>query len=226
MSTAPNSDVATGAAVGDNGSMAPPSPDDTAPAGAHNTTAGLDVAALANAVLYAPLGLALEARTLMPRFVERGRNQVAMAKMIGQFAVRKGSEDVAAGLIGGQERVLGLLATFGLGNPRPDDPGATGPHTGDRSHTEGAEPSNQAPPVRPEPGRATPEAMQGAAGIDPGDLPIDDYDLLSASQVVPRLDSLTTDELQLIGRYEAGTRARRTILAKVAQLEGRAGGQT
>jgi hypothetical protein len=45
------------------------------------------------------------------------------------------------------------------------------------------------------------------------------YDLLSASQVVPRLESLTIAELDLVARYEAGTRGRKTILAKVAQLQ-------
>ena len=62
------------------------------------------------------------------------------------------------------------------------------------------------------------EAAAAAVGIEVTDLAIPGYDLLSASQVVPRLDSLTSDELALVGRYEAGTRGRKTILSKVAQL--------
>ena len=38
--------------------------------------------------VYAPLGLALEARTLLPKLATRGRQQVTMAKMVGQFAVK------------------------------------------------------------------------------------------------------------------------------------------
>ena len=41
-----------------------------------------------------------------------------------------------------------------------------------------------------------------------------DYDSLSASQVVPRLDGLTADELEAVRRYEAAHRGRRTILGK------------
>lgn len=210
-------DVATGPALDDNGTMNEPSPGPEATANDNGNDPLIDVAAVANTVLYAPLGLALEARTLMPRFIERGRNQVAMAKMIGQFAVRKGSEDVAAGLLSGQERLVGLLATFGVGGPPTDPVGG--------SASGGPDLSSSQDSVRPEANRATPHAVEVAEGIDPADLAIDGYDLLSASQVVPRLESLTPDELELIGRYEAGTRARRTILAKVAQLEGGEGSE-
>ena len=55
--------------------------------------------------------------------------------------------------------------------------------------------------------------------IDPSTLAIHDYDALSASQVVPRLESLTTDELEAVRDYEAGTRGRKTILNKIAQLQ-------
>jgi len=56
-------------------------------------------------------------------------------------------------------------------------------------------------------------------GIDPAGLAITDYDSLSASQVVPRLDSMGSEELETIRRYEAGTRGRKTILNKIALLQ-------
>jgi len=49
-------------------------------------------------------------------------------------------------------------------------------------------------------------------------LPIPDYDELSASQVVERLEGLDHDSLELIRRYEAAHRSRNTILGKIAQL--------
>lgn len=55
----------------------------------------------------------------------------------------------------------------------------------------------------------------GAAG-----LAIPDYDSLSASQVVPRLSSLSTEELEAVRVYEARHRGRKTVLNKVAQLQG------
>ena len=45
-----------------------------------------------------------------------------------------------------------------------------------------------------------------------------DYDTLSASQVVRRLESLGPEELRAVQRYEASTRNRRTILNRAGQL--------
>lgn len=178
--------------------------------GTDEAPGGFDLGAVVETLVYAPLGLALEGRSLLPRLVERGRNHVAMARMIGEFAVRKGAEDLAAGAVGAQERLIDLV---GRSRTSP-----TPPSSADR----GASPEPDTPP--PTAARVAPEAAAAAAGIDPGDLPIPDYDLLSASQVVPRLESLGDAELELVGRYEAGTRGRRTILAKVAQLRTGAGG--
>ena len=51
------------------------------------------------------------------------------------------------------------------------------------------------------------------------DLAIPGYDTLSASHVVQRLAGLSAAELAAVGDYETATRGRRTILAKVAQLQ-------
>jgi len=51
-------------------------------------------------------------------------------------------------------------------------------------------------------------------------LAIPGYDSLSASQVVQRLAGLAPDELEAVRAYEAATRGRRTILARVSQLQG------
>lgn len=55
--------------------------------------------------------------------------------------------------------------------------------------------------------------------VEAARLAIPDYDNLSASQVVPRLDGLTPAELDAVFRYERGHRHRRTILNRVAQLQ-------
>jgi hypothetical protein len=49
-------------------------------------------------------------------------------------------------------------------------------------------------------------------------LPIPDYDVLSASQVVERLEGLDRESLEAIRRYESEHRGRNTILGKIAQL--------
>ena len=55
---------------------------------------------------------------------------------------------------------------------------------------------------------------------DAGSLGITDYDALSASQVVPRLAGLAAGELDAVRLYEAAHRGRKTILSKIAQLQG------
>ncbi len=50
------------------------------------------------------------------------------------------------------------------------------------------------------------------------DLPIIDYDLLAASQVVERLNGCGPSELEAIRAYETDHRHRRTILNRVDQL--------
>ena len=50
------------------------------------------------------------------------------------------------------------------------------------------------------------------------DLPIPDYDELSASQVIERLEGLDPSSLEAIRAYEASHRGRNTILGKIAQL--------
>ena len=51
-------------------------------------------------------------------------------------------------------------------------------------------------------------------------LAIPGYDTLSASQVVQRLPGLAGVELEAIRAYESAGRARKTILNRVAQLQG------
>jgi hypothetical protein len=53
---------------------------------------------------------------------------------------------------------------------------------------------------------------------DAAELPITDYDSLAASQVVPRLATMSAADLELVGAYERSHRNRQTILHRVAQL--------
>ena len=54
--------------------------------------------------------------------------------------------------------------------------------------------------------------------VDTGDLAIPDYDLLSATQVIERLEGLAPAELVAVQTYELAHRARTTILGKIAEL--------
>jgi hypothetical protein len=77
------------------------------------------------------------------------------------------------------------------------------------------------PTPPPSPAPAPPETPSPATvrAATEGALAIPDYDELAASQVIPRLDSLSPEELESIRLHEASHRSRRTILSRVAQLQ-------
>lgn len=81
--------------------------------------------------------------------------------------------------------------------------------------------SNGAAPVTP---LTRPPTSRAGAGVAPGpavaSLAIPGYDSLSASQVVQRLAGLSGSELEAVKAYEAANRGRRTILARIGQLQG------
>ncbi|HMJ78604.1 MAG TPA: hypothetical protein VK507_21655 [Iamia sp.] len=157
--------------------------------------------------VYAPLGFALEARGLLPKFVERGKNQVTMAKMVGQFAVQQGQVEASKRLGPVQEQVETVLADLGL-VPRPASSSSTS-----TTPTADSEPA-PAPVVE-----LVPEPAEDLVELDAAALAIPDYDSLAASQVVPRLRALGADELEAVRAYEAAGRGRKTILNRIAQLQ-------
>ena len=146
----------------------------------------------------APIGFALEAKKLLPTFVERGRQQVNMARVVGQFAVAHGQTTATKKLTKVQAQAESILAEFGLSGTEPE------PVVD--------EPVVAADPVVP-PAPAAPRSSEAAA-----ELPIADYDSLAASQVIPRLAGLSTDELAAVEAYELSHRGRKTILGKITQL--------
>jgi ferritin-like metal-binding protein YciE len=59
-----------------------------------------------------------------------------------------------------------------------------------------------------------------AATVRARDLPIAEYDRLNAGQVVTRLTDLSQDQLELVATYERRRRKRRSVLERVAELQG------
>jgi hypothetical protein len=167
--------------------------------------------------VYAPIGLLFEGATLLPQLVEKGKSQVTMARMVGQFAVQQGrgeGEKLAAGVAGG---VLDVLARFGQ-SPTAHPPAV--PDVPTPAPDAAAEPA-ATPAVSPDGDGAAPVSGDRAAGaaIDSSSLAIPDYDGLSASHVVNRLAGLAKAELEAVRLYELANRGRKTILSKVAQLQ-------
>src|SRR5437764_10521613 len=85
---------------------------------------------LLDVLVYAPLGLLLEARDLLPKLAEKGRRriggQVTVARMVGELAVRQGqrqAEKVVERLR--QQNSAGAGATTGTGTQAAAAPPAT-----------------------------------------------------------------------------------------------------
>jgi hypothetical protein len=150
--------------------------------------------------VFAPLGLLAESHTLVPKLAESGRQQVdsrvQLARMVGQFAVQQGRQQAAKVVAG--LRANGTTPAADVAEPSPalavlDD-----------------DEVSDAPVVR---------AGVDDTGITEEDLAIPSYDSLAASQVVPRLDGLSSIELEAVRRYEEAHRGRRTVLGKIALLQ-------
>lgn len=181
------------------------------------------VDALLDLVVYAPLGFVTDARRVVPELAQKGRAQAAMARMIGEFAVSWGNTRLQSAVNEAQDSAVDLLRRLGVASPEPTQaPGAPVDDTDD------ARPAPAAP-VAAEPSVPagdTPSWLEGRTEADEAEaraLAIPEYDNLSASQVVPRLDGLTADELEAVRRYERKHRHRKTILNRVAQLQAEPG---
>jgi hypothetical protein len=179
-------------------------------------------------LVYAPVGVALYLRDTVPTFVNlfvsRGRaelgqrrqqaqGQVQQAKAMGEFAVNFGGPKV-------REHV-----EKGIAMARKSAEAVIGGVAGDSDLPDADE---DVPPARHAPAPAAPsasassrqagESTAASAAPTAATLGIPDYDELSASQVVERLDGLHAGELDAVRAYEEAHRARRTILYKIEQL--------
>ena len=188
-------------------------------------------------LVYAPVGVALYLRDTVPTFVnlfvsrgkaelgqrrQQAQDQVAQAKAMGEFAVnfggpkvrehvekgialaRKGAESVLGGA-GDEDDVPDAAEDVRSPAPAPRrDPAAANSRTASRRAGKSTNASATTTTAAPAPAATT--------------LVIPDYDELSASQVVERLDGLPASDLDAVRAYEEAHRARRTILYKIEQL--------
>jgi hypothetical protein len=151
-----------------------------------------------NLFFFAPLGLLLNADEIIPQLVEKGRQQVQMARTIGPFVVQQGQAEAGKAVAKLQKQAADLAGVRASKPPREDAPAPAPTPTGNGAVARPA--TNSGPAV--------------------GTLAIPDYESLSASQVVPRLEGLSHGELDAVRGYEAAHRGRKTILNKIAQLQG------
>jgi hypothetical protein len=160
--------------------------------------------------VYLPVGFVFELPRSIPRFIDRGRDQVSQACAVGLEALGL-SDKVPTHVSRVREQTAATLRGLGVAPPLGDEPRTDRPSP--PSLTVVADPDPVAPTAEPGP------AEPAGPAPDPAVLAIPGYDSLSASQVVPRLEGLTGDELETVRTYEQATRGRKTILSKIAQLQ-------
>jgi hypothetical protein len=141
--------------------------------------------------LFAPVGVAVTVAEDLPDLIARGRRRVEL--QLGNARV------VGRFVVNRSQREVSHRLDDLFGN-------GAGAATGG---TEEQETATETPPDRPPPDAAAEAIVAGALA---------DYDTLSASQVVRRLESLGPVQLRAVQRYEASTRNRRTILNRAGQL--------
>ena len=154
------------------------------------------VEALLDLLLYAPLGLVTQLDELLPGLIERGRSQAVMARTIGEFAMRAGTTKVQ-GRAEETQRMLEEAARSLL---------TVVAALTDRGDTSSA-------PVQGADARTAPEEGSGRPAF-----PIDDYDSLKATEIIPMLEGLDPAQRAEVEERERSGRSRKTILNRLSQL--------
>ncbi len=194
-------------------------------------------------VVFVPFGFLCQSRTLLPQLAETGRQQVGqrvqLARMIGQFAVQQGQRQ-ALKVVGNlrsparpaEPEAEPAPASTAAALPAPAPAVAPAPADLPPPAPVASPPDEDVVAVRAEssgigdsdgaPERAAEgEPDTELAPVAEADLAIPAYDSLAASQVVPRLEGLTTAELEAVRRYELTHRGRKTVLGKITLLQSR-----
>jgi len=194
--------------------------------------------------VYLPAGALLELGDEVGALVEKGRRryegQVQSAKLIGQLAVSMGTREARRRLdqvrkegartvseavepLSHQVSALMGLLSGSKGVPAVEKTLASNEAPASEQPLDNSVPLGRRSPPAPSgdlvPEASRLEAAEAGSSVRPVSLPIPDYDLLAASQVVRRLEALSSTEREEIRRYERQGRARRTILNRLDQLD-------
>lgn len=163
-------------------------------------------------LVYAPIGLLYEYEDVLPTLIKRGKSQVQLARVLGQFAANRGKSEAdnvagdAATLLGTvvAKAVTELGTLVGLAPDLSDDEAP-------RSDEDGAA-TTESQPAK--------SSAAGTASEDAGDqpLPIVGYDGLTAREIIPLLGDLSLAQREQIRHHEIANRGRKTIIAKLDRL--------
>lgn len=173
-------------------------------------------------LVYAPVGLAYDYGDVLPQLIKRGKSQVQLAKVMGQMAAQQGQSKAKQGTEGVDdvvnEVVLQAASVVAKGLTELGQLIGLAPESvSDESASD--------EPLSDEPDSSQPVASSSnhdssdtsSDGIVLG--PIAGYDDLTARQIVPLLSELDGAQRDSVRAYELASRARKTILGRLDQLD-------
>ncbi len=188
---------------------------------------------LLDAFVYAPIGLLLDGKELVPDLARRGRAQAANARVIGTFALSAADGRVQTAFADLERQFGVLLRTLAGSDPTPDAAAPTATEAPGQEPQSKPEPKSKPesklkPKPKPKPTKPTSTKVSSAKSAKSAmpaveSLAIEGYDTLAASQIVSRLDGLTAPERAAVAQFEAGNRKRKTILDKIGRLDASGG---
>ncbi len=152
-----------------------------------------------------PAKLAAELLRAVPRLVDRTRSQAELAShLLSQLPCLGALFVTPPEVVEHGHEARGMHETVGIDvlSLLEDDDAATSPSTNGRQPA-------AAPAEAPAPAATSVRSER--------DLPIQDYDSLAASQVVPRLATMSPEDLHAVREYELAHRNRQTILNRISQ---------
>lgn len=150
---------------------------------------------LLNLFLYAPIGLFSKGSEALPELVERGRTQASNARVIGQFALGATNAKARKSLSDAEAHFQEFLRIVG----------------------ESARPSSKASESSSSSSSTTKATAEASVNHGVDDL-VENYDNLTAAQILPFLAPLGAEQLERIETYEQSQRARKTVLNRLRQL--------
>ncbi len=152
---------------------------------------------LVDMFIYAPIGMLYEYPDVLPQLIKKGKSQVKIAKVMGEFALRKGQADPAAfateSFASAGGAIAKLITEFSdmfMGTELSQQ--ATAPTSQKVAQVAIAEPSTH--------------------------LPIANYDQLTAREIIGLLGDITPAQRARVRAHETANRARKTVLSKLEQL--------
>ena len=158
--------------------------------------------------IYAPIGMLYEYPDVLPQLIKKGKSQVQLAKVMGEFALRKGQADPAGfaseSLAGAGGAIAKLITELGDLLGASDSSRFTTEVTNARS-------ANGTPVIET-------TASASSDGASKKKLPIANYDNLTAREIVSVLSDITPAQRARVRAHETKNRARKTVLSKLDQL--------